>query len=81
MGDVLNIQAKIGRFVMYKEIEDQVGTTWEGIMMANHIAIQGISLDLQAKEGMYKIKSRSLSVTTAINSDLQTTIDVVKNIK
>ena len=47
--------------------------------MANHISRQIASLDLQAKEGMYDIKYRDISETAFIKSDIQITMDMVKN--
>ena len=41
MGDVLNIQATIGRGERYGEIEDKVGTICEDIITVNTISIQG----------------------------------------
>ena len=49
MGDVLNLQSSIGRGVRGKGVEDQVGTIWEGILLAKHIAIQGSTLALKVK--------------------------------
>ena len=80
IGYVLNLQATIGRGRRDEEIENQVGTIWEGIRMAKHINKQGAYLALQAKGGMDKIKSRTLSEAAVINDDLQSTIAVVKKI-
>ena len=79
-GDVLKLQAKIGRGERYEEIEDQVGTIWEGIIMEKHIYIQGTSLDIHAKELIGRIKSGSILETSIIKVDLQTTIAMVKKI-
>ena len=79
-GDVLKLQAKIGRDERSEEIEDQVGTIWEGIIMEKHISIQGTSLDIHAKERIGKIKSGCISETSIIKVDLQTTISMVKKI-
>ena len=49
MGDVLKLQATIGRGVKDKERDYHIGTIWEGIRMANQISIQGAALDIQAK--------------------------------
>ena len=49
MGEVLNLQANIGRGVRDEEIDDQVGTKWEGTRLAKHISRHGTSLDLQDK--------------------------------
>ena len=38
--------------------------------MENHIDRQSVSLDLQAKEGTDKIKSRALSETAVIKAEL-----------
>ena len=73
-------QSKIGRGGRDEKIEDSVGIICEGIRMENHIAIQNILLDLQAKEGMDRINCRSLSETFFIEAELQTTINMVKKI-
>ena len=61
MGDILNLQAMIGRGRRAEKIENHFGTICEGIRIVNHISRQSASLDLQAKEGMDKTKSRPLS--------------------
>ena len=80
MGDVLKLQAMIIRGERDEKIQDQVGTIYEGIRMANGITRQSGSLALQDKEGMDKIKYRALSYRHFIKDDLQTTMAIVKNI-
>ena len=48
--------------------------------MAKHIARQSDALDIQAKEGMDKIKYRSLSYRPVIKAELKTTMKIVKKI-
>ena len=80
IGKVLNIQASIGRRDRDKEGKYQVGTIWEGICLAKHIDRQGLTLSLQAKEDMDKVKARAFTETAAIKSKLQYKIDLVKKI-
>ena len=80
MGDVLKLQATIGRGGRDEEIKYQVGTIHEGIIMAKHIYRQSASLALQDKEGMDKINYRALSYMPVIKSDLQTTMEMVNKI-
>ena len=71
MGDVLNLKAIIVRVGRDEKIQYQVGTIYEGIIMANDITRQSDSLDLQDKEGMDKIKYRALSYKPFNNTDIQ----------
>ena len=48
--------------------------------MEKHISRQSASLDIQAKEVMYKIKSGDLSETSVIKAELQTTMAMAKKI-
>ena len=80
MGDILNLQATIGRDGIDEKIKDSVGIICEDARITNHIAIQRALLDLQDSEGMDKIKYRHISEFVVIKAELQTTIDMVKNI-
>ena len=60
MGDVLNLQAMIGRCGRDEERKDQVGTICEGIITTKLIFRHIDSLGLQAEEGMDKIKYRAI---------------------
>ena len=80
IGDILNLQATIGRGERDEKIEDSVGIICEGIRMEKHITIQNSLLYIQAKEGMYKINYRDLSETAVIKAELQSTMDMVKKI-
>ena len=80
MGDVLKKKVTIGRARRYEVREDQVGTVWQGVIMAKHISRQGTSLTLQAKEGMDKMNYRALSETVYIKSYLQTDMEKVGRI-
>ena len=61
MGDVLNLQAMIGRCGRDEERKYQVGTICECIIMKKLVLRQSASLGLQAEEGMDKTKYRALS--------------------
>ena len=61
MGDLLDLQAYICRWVRYVGGEDRVRTIWESIRLAKHVAKQGLKVALQEKEKMDKVKSRSLT--------------------
>ena len=61
MGDVLNLQAIIGRCGRDEERKYQVGTICECIIMKNLIFRQSASLGPQAEEGTDKTKYRALS--------------------
>ena len=69
MGDVLNLQAMIVRGGRDEKIWNQVGTIYEGIIMANGITRQSDSLDLQDKEGIDKINHRALSYRPLIKAE------------
>ena len=74
----MNLQAPIGRLGRYEGDKDQVGTIWEEIRLAKHIAKQGLEVALQAKEDMDKIKARALTETAAVKVEFQSTIALVK---
>ena len=80
MGDVLNLQASIGRGGRYGGDEYQLENIWKGIRLANHIAKQGSNLSLQAKEDMDKVKARAFTEISAIKAEVQYTISLVKKI-
>ena len=50
MGDALDLQASIWRLGRGEGGEDQVGTIWEGICLAKHIANQVSEVALQEKD-------------------------------
>ena len=50
--NLLNTKAVIGRETKDSEREDYVGKVWEGIQMANNGTKKGVSMVLQAKEGL-----------------------------
>ena len=50
MGYVFNLQASIGEGWGDAGGEGQVGTIWEGILLAKHIVKQGSKVALQAKD-------------------------------
>ena len=80
MGDILNLKAAIARGERDEKIEDSVGIICDGIRMANRISRQSALLDLQAKEGMDKIKYMALLEKAIIKAGLQTTMDTLKKI-
>ena len=79
MGDVLNLQVKIGRGWKDEGFEDKFGTICEGIHMENHIIRQGSTLMLQANDGIDKVKAIDLNKTEVIKAEIQTTIELVNN--
>ena len=80
MGYALNLQASIGRGGRDEGGEYEVGNIWEGIHLSKHIARKGLTLSIQSKEEMDKVKAISLTEIAAINSKLQYTIALVNNI-
>ena len=74
IGDVLDLQASIGRGGRDAEGKDQVRKIREGIRLANHIAKQGSKVALEEKEDTDKFKSRALTDTSAIKYEVQFTI-------
>ena len=80
MGEDLNLQAMIVRGGRDEKIYNQVGTIYEGIIMANDITRQSDSLAIQDKEGMDKIMYRALSYRPVIKAELQTTMEIVNKI-
>ena len=70
MGDVLYLQGSIGGVRRYAGGKYQV----------KHIAKQASKVELQAKEKMGKVNSRSLTETASIKEEVQSTIALVKNI-
>ena len=67
-----NIQAATGKGFCDKERYGKVGTIWEVIIIPKHISRQVDLLNQQAIEVMYKIKSRSISETALINTEVHT---------
>ena len=65
--DLLDIKAVIVKDTKYRD--NYVGTMWEGIWMANNGAKKGVSLDLQSKEGLEKLKVRSILETAHIKAE------------
>ena len=80
MGDMLNLQASIGRGGRDEGGKDKVGNIWEGIHLSKHIARKGLTLSIQSKEDMDKVKAISLTETSAIKLEIQSTIILVKKI-
>ena len=66
--NLLEIKAEIVNET--KDGEDYVGTIWEEIQMANNSAKKGVSLTIQAKEGLKQLKVRAISDTTNIREEL-----------
>ena len=80
MGDVLDLQASIGRSGKDERGKYKVVTIWEGIRLAKHITKQGSKVVLQAKEDMDKVKDKALTETSVRNAEFQSTIALVKKI-
>ena len=66
--NLLDIKAVIGKET--KDREDYVGTMLEGIRTEKNDAKKGVSLALQAKEGLEQLKVRSILETANIKSEL-----------
>ena len=73
--DLLNIKAVIARETRDGERQDYVGTIWEGIRMENNDANKGVSLALQAKEGLEQLNTRASSETTNIKVELSAVVE------
>ena len=76
--DLLDIKAVIVKYTKYRD--DYVGIMWEGIQMANNGAKKGVSLVLQAKEGLEKLKVRSSSDTSNIKAELSSERKAVERV-
>ena len=68
MGDVLYFQGSIGGRRIDAGVEGQVGTIWEGVRLAKHIAKQASKVALQAKGEMGKVNSGALKETASIKA-------------
>ena len=62
--------AEIGKDNKDREIYDFGGYIWEGIWMAKNGDKKGVSMALQAKEGLEQLKGRAISETTTIKVEL-----------